>query len=179
MFFDISQWNHETWITWRFEFYLSKNSLEFARKSAKTWTKQEILQKTWMKPGMLRYITFQYYIDTTFSKFCAPAILEHIWHLHFSTKISHTKTWRMVILTLTKPGVNLIFWLKKTGNPDLIGTKDSHVFKMLFPCFHFVWSVFRGHYWFAAATNWGNKPHIHHHHYLGNATYIYHSVSII
>ncbi len=39
--------------TWRYEFYLSRsrNSLEFAQNSKKTWTKQEI-DKT--KPGLLK-----------------------------------------------------------------------------------------------------------------------------
>ncbi len=46
-----SQRNLETWKTWIFEFYLSRsrNSLEFAPNSKKTWPKQEIEQK------MLRY----------------------------------------------------------------------------------------------------------------------------
>ncbi len=44
---------------------------------------------------MLRYTTFQYYIDTIASQFCAPVILECLWYLPFGTKIVHTKTWRM------------------------------------------------------------------------------------
>ncbi len=63
-----SQRNLETWKTWRFEYYLSRsrNSLEFIPKSQNSSTKQEIYQKTWIKPGMLRYTTFQYYIETIF-----------------------------------------------------------------------------------------------------------------
>ncbi len=51
-----SQHNLETWKTWRYEFYLSRsrNSLEFSQNSKKTWTKQEIEQKTWIKPGLLK-----------------------------------------------------------------------------------------------------------------------------
>ncbi len=47
------------------------------------------------KPGMLRYTTFQYYIETIFSKFCTPVILEHLWHLPFRAKIVHNITWKM------------------------------------------------------------------------------------
>ncbi len=42
--------------------------------------------------------------------FCAPGILEHLWHLPFGAKIVHTKTWRMSILTWTKSGENLEFY---------------------------------------------------------------------
>ncbi len=51
---------------------------------------------------MLRYTTFQYYFETNFSKFFTPVILEHLWGLHFGTKIvclengffDLDKTWR-------------------------------------------------------------------------------------
>ncbi len=84
-----SQRNLETWKTWRFEYYLSRsrNSLEFIPKSQKTWTKHEIQKKTWIKPRMLRYTTFQYYIETIFSEFCTPVILEHLWRLPFGAKM--------------------------------------------------------------------------------------------
>ncbi len=45
-----------------------------------------------------------------FSKFCAPAILEHLWDLPFGAKIVCVKTWRMSFLTWTKPGQNLEFY---------------------------------------------------------------------
>ncbi len=76
-----------------------RNSLEFDPISEKTWTKQEILQKTWNKLGMLRYTTFQYYIEAILSKMWTPVILEHLWHLPFGAKIVHTITWRMSFLT--------------------------------------------------------------------------------
>ncbi len=60
---------------------------------------------------MLRYTTFQYfqyYIETKFSKFFTPVILEHLWHhLRFGAKSVHNITWRMAFLTWTKPGDNL------------------------------------------------------------------------
>ncbi len=45
-----------TWKTWRYELYLSRsrNSLEISQNSNKTCTKQEIEQKTWIKPGLLK-----------------------------------------------------------------------------------------------------------------------------
>ncbi len=65
---------------------------------------------------MLRYTTFQYYIETIFSTFCTPAILEHLWYLPFGAKIVHTITWRMTFLIWTKPGDNLEFYhLNKLG----------------------------------------------------------------
>ncbi len=51
------------------------------------------------KPGMLRYTTFQYYIETMFSKFCTPVILEHLWCLSFGAKSVHNITWRMAFFT--------------------------------------------------------------------------------
>ncbi len=62
------------------------------RKSEKTRTKQEIYQKIWIKPGMLRYTKFQYYIETILSTFCTPANLERLWCLSFGAKIVHTIT---------------------------------------------------------------------------------------
>ncbi len=62
---------------------------------------------------MLRYTTFQYYIETNISMFCTPVILEHLWHLPFVRNI----TGRMAFLNWTKPGDNLEFLAKKTGNP--------------------------------------------------------------
>ncbi len=56
---------------------------------------------------MLRYTTFQYYIETIFSKFCTPVNVEHLWCLPFGVQIVCYITWRMAFLTLTKPGVNL------------------------------------------------------------------------
>ncbi len=99
-----------TWKPGNFNLSRSKNSLEFAPKGVKTWTKQEIEPKTLIKPGMLRYTTFQCYIKSIFSKFCSPAILECPWRLPFRAKIACTKTWRMAILTWTKPGNNLEFY---------------------------------------------------------------------
>ncbi len=58
------------------------------------------------KPRMLRYKTFQYYIETIFSKFCTPVNLEHPWRLPFGAKIVCI-TWRMVFLTWEKPEDNL------------------------------------------------------------------------
>ncbi len=74
----------------------------------KTWTKQDLLQKTWIK--LLRYIIFQYYIDTITSKFCAPVILEYLLCLPFGAKIDCTKTW-------TKHGNNLDFFFRKNWEP--------------------------------------------------------------
>ncbi len=59
---------------------------------------------------MLRYTTFQYYIETIFSKFCTPVNLEHLWRLPFGAKIVCNITWRMAFLTWTKPGDNLEFF---------------------------------------------------------------------
>ncbi len=66
--------------------------------------------KKWIKPGMLRCTTFQYYIPAIFLKFCTPAILEHLWCLPFGTTIIRNITWRMVFLTWIKPGHNLEFY---------------------------------------------------------------------
>ncbi len=59
---------------------------------------------------MLRYTSFQYYIETNFFKFFTPVILEHLWRLPFSAKIICNLTWRMAFLTWTKPGDNLEFY---------------------------------------------------------------------
>ncbi len=58
---------------------------------------------------MLRYTTFQYYIENSFSKFCTPVILEHLWHLPFGAKIVRNITWKMFFFTWTKPGDKLEF----------------------------------------------------------------------
>ncbi len=59
---------------------------------------------------MLRYTTFQYYIENFFSKFCTPVILEHLWCLPFGAKIIRNITWRMAFLNWAKPGDNLDFF---------------------------------------------------------------------
>ncbi len=64
------------------------------------------MDKTWN----VKIYTFQYYIETFFAKFHAPVILEHLERLPFGGKIVHTKTWRMAILTWTKPGDNMEFY---------------------------------------------------------------------
>ncbi len=61
----------------------------------------------WIKPGMIRYTTFQYYIEKIFSRFCTHVILECLWHLPFGAKIVNNKTWRMEFVTWTNPGDNL------------------------------------------------------------------------
>ncbi len=66
---------------------------------------------------MFRYTTFQYYIEIIFSKFCTPAILEHLWRLSFGAKIVRNITWKMAFLTWTKPGDNLECLAKTTGIP--------------------------------------------------------------
>ncbi len=58
---------------------------------------------------MLRYTTFQYYIQAIFFKFCTPAILEHLWCLPFGAKI----VFRMAFFTWIKPANNLEFYGKK------------------------------------------------------------------
>ncbi len=84
----------------------------------KTRNLAEIMDK---KPGMLRYATFQYYIETMFSIFCTSAVLECLWCLPFSTKIAHTKKpgewpfWHGQNLEITR---NIL--AKKTGNPAYI-----------------------------------------------------------
>ncbi len=68
---------------------------------------------------MLRYTTFQYYIETIFFfKFCTPVIffLEHLWHLPFGAKIVHNITWRS-FLTWTKPRDSLDFFGYKNWEP--------------------------------------------------------------
>ncbi len=92
----------------------SRNSLESPPlpppSSVKTWKKQGIYQNTLITSGMLRYRTFSFYIKTIFSKFCVPTILECLSHQPFGATIVLTKTWRMAILTWTKPGDILQFY---------------------------------------------------------------------
>ncbi len=103
------------WKTCTFELYLSRsrNNEEFVPKK---WENLDITRhfakKKRIKPGILRYTTFQYYIQAIFSKFCTPAILKHLWCLPFGANIVLTITWRMAFLTWTKPGMLL---LKKLG----------------------------------------------------------------
>ncbi len=64
---------------------------------------------------MLRYTKFQYYNETTFSKFCTAANLECLLCLPFGAKIVCTITWRMIFWTWKKPwkpGDNLEFYNK-------------------------------------------------------------------
>ncbi len=63
-----------------------------------------------IKPGMLRYAKLQYYIQTNFSTFCAPANLECLWCLPFGAKIVYTITWPISYLTWTKAEDNLEFY---------------------------------------------------------------------
>ncbi len=104
----------ETWKTWRFEYYLSRS--EIAWNLSQKVRKPEQNKKFSRKPGTLRYTTFQYYIETIFSKFCTRVILEHLWHLPFGAKIVCNITWRIAF----GPGQNLdITWnvlAKTTGN---------------------------------------------------------------
>ncbi len=53
---------------------------------------------------MLKYATFQYFIETNFPNVCTPVILEHIWRLPFHARIICTITWIMAFLSWTKPG---------------------------------------------------------------------------
>ncbi len=48
-----------------------------------------------IKPEMLRFTKFQYYIETMFSTFCTPVILERLWCLPFDAKILNNITPRM------------------------------------------------------------------------------------
>ncbi len=59
-------------------------------------------QKYNRKPVMLRYTTYQYYVDTIDSEFCVPMILQCLSHLHFGAKIVCTKIWRMAHFDLDK-----------------------------------------------------------------------------
>ncbi len=74
---------------------VSKNSLEFVPKCEKTWTKQEIQPKTWIKPGTLKYVTFQYILKQSFQSFVLLQFL-NAFGVCFGAKITYTITWRMV-----------------------------------------------------------------------------------
>ncbi len=107
-----SQHNLETWKTCRYEFYLSRsrNSLEFAQNSKKTWTKQEIDQKTWTKPGMLKIHNISIlYCDNFFQVLCFCNFRTPLGSTFWCKKLS-VKTRRMAFLTWLKPGQNLAFY---------------------------------------------------------------------
>ncbi len=46
-----------------------------SQKVEKNWTKQEISQTTWIKPGMSRYTKFQFYIENFLIILCTPCKL--------------------------------------------------------------------------------------------------------
>ncbi len=111
-----SQQKLQTWKTCRFEFYLSKSRNSLVPTSAKTLTKKNLaenLDKTW---NVKIYTIFIFYLRI-FSKFCTPTIVEYLWHLPFGANIVCTKTWRMAILTWTKPGDNLELYGSKSWEP--------------------------------------------------------------
>ncbi len=51
----------------------------------------KLSRKLWIKPGMLKYTTFQYYNETFVFNLCAPAILDCPWHLLLVPKLSALK----------------------------------------------------------------------------------------
>ncbi len=66
---------------------------------------------------MLRYTTFQYYIETIFFKFCTPVNLEHHWRLPFGAKFVCNINLENGFFDLDKTWNVLA---KTTGNPEEI-----------------------------------------------------------
>ncbi len=91
-------------------------ALEFVPKCEKTWTKHEIVQKTWTKPGMLNLLVHfniilqQFFFQDLCSCDFRMPLISAFWCHNV-----HTMTWILAFLTRTKLGDNLEFMAEKTG----------------------------------------------------------------